>query len=129
MVDAYGLDELGYVFTPGTESGFLSRVERGVAARKWFVVPLWRPQYLNRLYGLRPLQEPKGLLGTVDDASAVVRLDALDLLSADAIARLNGLHLGNDGVEEIDALINVDGLTPLQAADRYLAKHGHALTA
>ncbi|MFF8908162.1 glycine betaine ABC transporter substrate-binding protein [Streptomyces olivaceoviridis] len=128
MVHAYGLDELGYTFTPGTESGFLSRVERGIAAREWFVVPLWRPQYLNRLYGLRPLQEPKGLLGTVDHASPVVRLDALDHLHPDAVARLDSLRLGNDGVEEIDALINVDGLTPLQAADRYLARHGHTLT-
>ncbi|MGR6973634.1 glycine betaine ABC transporter substrate-binding protein [Streptomyces cynarae] len=127
MVGEYGLDELGYTFAPGTESGFVSRVERGVAAREWFVVPLWRPQYLNRLYDLRPLEEPKGLLGTVDNASPVIRLDALNLMNPDAVARLDSLHLGNDGVEEIDALINVDGFTPLQAADRYLAKHGHAL--
>ncbi|KOG74352.1 glycine/betaine ABC transporter substrate-binding protein [Streptomyces antibioticus] len=127
MVGEYGLDRAGYTFTPGTESGFVSRVERGVAAREWFVVPLWRPQYLNRLYGLRPLEEPKGLLGSVDDASPVIRLDALDRLHPGAVARLDSLDLGNDGVEEIDALINVDGLTPLRAADRYLAKHGHCL--
>ncbi|MEW2326065.1 glycine betaine ABC transporter substrate-binding protein [Streptomyces griseoincarnatus] len=127
MIGEYGLDRAGYTFTPGAESGFVSRVERGVAAREWFVVPLWRPQYLNRLYGLRPLVEPKGLLGSVDDASPVVRLDALDRVHPGAVARLDSLDLGNDGVEEIDALINVDGLTPLQAADRYLAEHGHTL--
>ncbi|MFQ6147091.1 glycine betaine ABC transporter substrate-binding protein [Streptomyces seoulensis] len=127
MVAEYGLEELGYTFTPGSESGFVSRVERGVAAREWFVVPLWRPQYLNRLYGLRPLVEPRGLLGTVDDASPVIRLDALDRIRPEAVAQLDNLRLGNEGVEEIDALINVDGLTPLQAADRYLAVRGQVL--
>ncbi|GGY12058.1 glycine betaine ABC transporter substrate-binding protein [Streptomyces anandii] len=120
MVREYGLDELGYTFAPGTEPGFFARVERGIAAREWFVVPLWRPQYLNRVYGLRPLHEPKGLLGTVDDASPVIRRDALDLVHPEAVTRLETLRLGNEGVEQIDALINVDGLTPLQAADRFL---------
>ncbi|MFC9286017.1 glycine betaine ABC transporter substrate-binding protein [Streptomyces sp. NPDC057052] len=127
MVREYGLDRLGYTFTPGSESGFVSRVERGIAAQEWFVIPLWRPQYLNRLYELRPLREPKGLLGSMDDASPVVRRDALDRIHPDALARLDSLRLGNEGVEEVDVLINVDGLTPLQAADRYLADHGLGL--
>ncbi|MFF3559649.1 hypothetical protein ACFYXS_06370 [Streptomyces sp. NPDC002574] len=33
------------------------------------------------------------------------------------------LHVGNDGIEEIDTLINVSGMSPLRAADRYLADH------
>ncbi|MEU6389402.1 glycine betaine ABC transporter substrate-binding protein [Streptomyces sp. NPDC046939] len=120
MVREYGLDEFGYAFAAGSEPDFCARVERGIAAREWFVVPLWRPQYLNRLYGLRALREPKGLLGTVDDASPVIRRDALDRMHPDAVTRLEALRLGNEGVEEIDALINVNGLTPLQAADRFL---------
>ncbi|MCZ9336884.1 glycine/betaine ABC transporter substrate-binding protein, partial [Streptomyces sp. TRM76130] len=63
MVREYGLDRAGYGFVPGSESEFVARVDRGVADREWFVVPLWRPQYLNRLHGLRSLTEPKGLLG------------------------------------------------------------------
>ncbi|MEU6347604.1 glycine betaine ABC transporter substrate-binding protein [Streptomyces sp. NPDC046977] len=123
MVNEYGLDRYGYAFTPGTESGFISRVERGITAREWFVIPLWRPQYLNRHYSLRTLREPKGLLGTVDDASPVISLQALDRVQPEAVARLDALFLGNEGVEEIDALINVGGLSPLQAADRYLTEH------
>jgi glycine betaine/proline transport system substrate-binding protein len=123
MIGEYGLDKLGYTFTPGTEEGFFSRVERGIADREWFVIPLWRPQYLNRLHDLRPLAEPKGLLGTVDAACPVVHQDALDRVHPDALARLDALYLGNAGVEELDSLINASRLTPLEAADRYLAAH------
>ncbi|MEU3859644.1 glycine betaine ABC transporter substrate-binding protein [Streptomyces sp. NPDC028722] len=129
VVGEYGLDRVGYTFRPGTEAGFLSRVEHGLATGEWFVIPLWRPHYLNRLHHLRPLQEPKGLLGTVDSAGTVVNLAALDRIHPRAVAELDRLCLGNDGVEEIDALINVDGLTPLQAADRYLADFDFGLPA
>ncbi|WP_436765551.1 glycine betaine ABC transporter substrate-binding protein [Streptomyces sp. URMC 123] len=103
MVGAYGLDRHGYRFVPGTEAGFVERVERGIAAREWFVIPLWRPQYLNLRHGLRPLDEPMGLLGTVDAACPVVRLDALPRIHPQALARLTTLWLGNEGVERLDA--------------------------
>jgi glycine betaine/proline transport system substrate-binding protein len=123
MIGDYGLDRAGYTFTPGTEAGFIARVEQGIADREWFVIPIWRPQYLNRRHGLRPLVEPKGLLGTVDAAAPVIRRASLGLIHPEALARLDALQLGNDGVEELDAWINADGLSPLQAADRYLAAH------
>ncbi|MEV7597867.1 glycine betaine ABC transporter substrate-binding protein [Kitasatospora sp. NPDC089797] len=123
MITAYGLDRAGYGFAPGTEAGFIARVEQGLADREWFVIPLWRPQYLNRRHGLRPLVEPKGLLGSVDAARPVVHRASLDRIHPAALARLDTLDLGNDGVEELDTWINADGLTPLQAADRYLATH------
>lgn len=121
MVAEYGLDKAGYTFNPGTEPGFIARVEQGIADREWFVIPLWRPQYLNRLHGLRAIAEPKGLLGTVDAASPVLRRETLDRVHPEALTLLDTLHLGNDDIEELDALINAEGLTPLQAADRYLA--------
>ncbi|WP_269857014.1 glycine betaine ABC transporter substrate-binding protein [Streptomyces sp. RPT161] len=123
IVSEYGLDRVGYTFTPGTEPAFIARVEQGIADREWFVIPLWRPQYLNRCHGLRALAEPKGLLGTVDAASPVIRRESLDRIHPDTLTRLKALHLGNDGIEELDTLINADGLTPLQAADRYLTAH------
>ena len=127
MVGEYGLDDAGYSFVPGTESGFLARVERGLAAREWFVIPLWRPQYLNRVHGLRALTEPMGLLGLVDAASPVVRTESADAIGPAALAHLRRLDLGNDAVEEMDALINVEGCTALQAADGYLHRHPELL--
>ena len=45
----------------------------------------------------------------------------------DALARIEEFRPGNEGVEELDAWISADGLTPLQAADRYLAAHPELL--
>ncbi|MFF2384538.1 glycine betaine ABC transporter substrate-binding protein [Streptomyces sp. NPDC058108] len=127
MVGAYGLDRAGYTFAPGDEEGFTARADRGVAAREGFVSPLWRPQYLNRHHRLHRLEEPKGLLGTVDDAYPVITLEALDRIRPEAVSPLDALRPGNDGVEEIDTLINVGGLSSQQAADRYLADHHSGL--
>ncbi|MFD8229284.1 glycine betaine ABC transporter substrate-binding protein [Streptomyces massasporeus] len=120
MITEYGLDSAGYAFRPGTEQSFIDRVERGIAEREWFVIPIWRPQFLNSVHGLRALVEPKGLLGGIDQASPVVTNAAMEKIAPAALARMRSLSLGNDGVETIDKLINVDGLTPLDAADRYL---------
>ncbi|MCM2425008.1 glycine betaine ABC transporter substrate-binding protein [Streptomyces sp. RKAG337] len=126
MVKEYGLDRHRYTFQPGTEHTFVNRVERGIAEREWFVIPIWRPQYLNLLHGLRPIAEPKGLLGGVDAASPIITDRAMAVIAPEALERLQGLHLGNEGVESIDKLINVDGLTPLDAADRYLRRTADA---
>ncbi|MEU7136543.1 glycine betaine ABC transporter substrate-binding protein [Streptomyces sp. NPDC046261] len=103
-IEEYGLARHGYAFAPGTESRFVERVERGVREREWFVIPLWRPQYLNLRHGLRPLADPRGVLGGVDAASPVVRREAAGRIHPGALARLENLWLGNDGVEEIEHL-------------------------
>lgn len=123
MVIRYGLDRLGYSFRPGTERSFVDRVERGIATGEWFVVPIWRPQYLNLQHGLRPLLEPLGLLGGTDAAGVIVTHQALERISAPTLSRLESTHLGNNGVEEVDRLISVEGLTPQEAADRYLVRN------
>ncbi|RPK69063.1 Substrate binding domain of ABC-type glycine betaine transport system [Streptomyces sp. ADI96-02] len=124
MITEYGLDTAGYSFRPGTERSFIRRVERGIAEREWFVIPIWRPQYLNSAHGLRPLAEPLGLLGGTDSASPIVTRAALATMAPAARERLRAVGLGNDGVEAIDTLINVEGLTPLEAADHYLRDTG-----
>ncbi|MFJ1709901.1 glycine betaine ABC transporter substrate-binding protein, partial [Kitasatospora sp. NPDC088346] len=120
MISEYGLDRLGYTFTPGTEKEFISHVEAAIAREDWFVTPLWRPQYLNRRHRLRALGDPKDLLGGVDAASTVIRLDAAERIVPAAMTALKRLSLGNDGVELLDEMIAVAGLSPLEAAQRHL---------
>lgn len=120
VIDKYGLGARGYQFVPGDEQSFTARVDRGIVQREWFVIPLWRPHYLNRLYELRSLSEPKGLLGSVDAACPVICSAALRRIQPAALDYLASLDFGISGVEELDALINVDGLTPRAAADHYL---------
>ncbi|UOM36675.1 glycine betaine ABC transporter substrate-binding protein [Acuticoccus sp. I52.16.1] len=102
IVAAYELDAVGYHFETGTEADCFGRYERAVAERRWVVVPLWHPQWLNHRYRIRELEEPRGLLGGRDEATLVVRRDAEALIGEPALARLSGLTLGNARVSALD---------------------------
>lgn len=121
MIEEYGLGEAGYFFRPGSEEDCYGTVHRRMRAQSWFVVPLWRPQYLNLEYGLRAIREPKGLLGTQDDASVLVSAEAEERLGDATMDRLRELRLGNDAVERLDRDVNLGGLTPAQAAEAHFA--------
>ena len=102
IVAAYELEGAGYHFETGTEADCFGRYERAVAERRWVVVPLWHPQWLNHRYRIRELEEPRGLLGGRDEATLVVRRDAEALIGEPALARLSGLTLGNARVSALD---------------------------
>ena len=85
------------------------------------VFPTWEPQYLNRGGKLRPLQDPRGVLGGTNHASLVGprdRLRALPRVTRTVLARI---ELGLDGVTEMDWLVNVDKKTPREAARLWMA--------
>lgn len=102
IVEQYDLGGAGYHFETGSEAECFGRFEDAVSARKWVVIPLWHPQFLHHRYEIRALDEPKGLLGGVDQATLIVRRDAEDLIGPKAIAALSKLHLGNARVSELD---------------------------
>jgi glycine betaine/proline transport system substrate-binding protein len=102
IISAYGLAEAGYHFETGSEADCFDRFEAAVADNRWVVIPLWHPQYLHHRYRIRALEEPKELLGGVDQATLLVRRDAEGLIGDDALAALADLHLGNDRVSALD---------------------------
>lgn len=110
IVQAYGLAEHGYHFRPGTEAECFGRFEDAVAEGRWVIVPLWHPQWLHHRYRIRGLEERKGLLGGVDNATLVVRRDAEALLGAATVASLEAMYLGNTKVSALD-----DALQPKAA--------------
>lgn len=120
MVEQYGLAAAGYHFEPGTEEECFGAFEKAVAEKRWVVVPLWSPQYLHHTYRIRELSEPKGLLGGTDDATLIVREDAVPRVAPAALAALEGLRLGNAVVTALDHALRVGGLTPLEAARAWL---------
>ncbi|HEV8645868.1 MAG TPA: glycine betaine ABC transporter substrate-binding protein, partial [Burkholderiales bacterium] len=63
IVEAYGLGDMGYRLAPGRPADWIANFNDNVAAKRWFVMPLWQPQYLNKAYKMRILEEPKQLLG------------------------------------------------------------------
>lgn len=102
IVESYGLAEAGYRFQTGTEEECFGRYIEAVAEKRWVIIPLWHPQWLHARYDIRALREPKGLLGGQDQATLLVRKDALDRIGSAAMRDLEGLYLGNAHVSELD---------------------------
>nr|WP_067293482.1 glycine betaine ABC transporter substrate-binding protein [Marinobacterium profundum] len=95
MIGAYGLDSAGYEFRASSEADCFERYEAAVAAGRWVVIPLWHPQFLHNRYPIRALQEPKGLLGSKDEATLIVRKDARQRIGSAALEALSQLYIGN----------------------------------
>lgn len=102
MIQAYGLDKAGYEFRPGTEEDCFNRFETAVAEGRWVVVPLWHPQFLHNRYTIRALKEPKGLLGTQDEATLIVRKEARQKIGDAAMSALSQLYLGNSKLSALE---------------------------
>lgn len=115
-VGEYGLDSLGYSLRPGKPAEWTGAYDAAVAEGRWIVFPTWAPQYLNRGGKLRPLQDPRGILGGVNHASLVAPRGRFQALPATTRAVLARIDLGLDGVTEMDWLVNVGKKTPREAA-------------
>lgn len=122
IVRQYGLDSLGYHFENGSEADCFNRFEEAVARGEWLVVPLWHPQFLHHRHTIRELHDPKGLLGGQDAASLIIREDCAAHLPPALLAELARLAPGNRVISELDHLIVREGLSPLAAADQWLAR-------
>jgi glycine betaine/proline transport system substrate-binding protein len=114
----YGL--AGYQVRPGTPAEWTAAYAAAVAERRWIVFPTWAPQYLNRDGGLRPLADPRRVLGGVNRGVLVApqhRFQALPDRTRGVLARIS---LGLDGVTGMDAAVNIDRRTPRDAARAWL---------
>ncbi|RJX83371.1 glycine betaine ABC transporter substrate-binding protein [Pseudomonas sp. LS-2] len=122
MIEQYGLGAAGYHFENGTQEDCFKRFENAVEHHEWVVVPLWHPQFLHHRFSIRPLSEPKGLLGGQDDATLIVKEHIALGMPDELLERLTRLTLGNAVISELDHLICREGLTPLAAADIWLGR-------
>jgi glycine betaine/proline transport system substrate-binding protein len=117
----YGLDRLGYVFRDGTQADWIAAHDQAIDERRWFVLPTWTPQYLNRNGGLRMLADPNGVLGGANDAMLVAPRGRLEAVAPHARQVLSRVVIGLEGVIEMDWLVNSDGRTPRQAARAWMS--------
>ncbi len=115
-VRQYGLDTLGYTLRPGTPEDWIEAFYSAVAERRWIIFPTWAPQYLNRDGKLRPLRDPKAVLGGINHASVVGPRDRLRRLSPSTHRVLSRISLGLEGVTEMDWMVNIQKKTPRDAA-------------
>lgn len=63
MVAEYGLSQAGYEPVPGSASQWVQNFKQAVENDEWIIMPLWRPQWLNKAYDLRVLKDPEGDYG------------------------------------------------------------------
>ena len=127
VVKAYGLDAVGYKLLPGTIPEFHGSYDRAIAERRWFVMPLWWPHYINRIGNMRPLAEPKGLLGEPSDGTLVASNAWVAHAPARTLRVLRRMYLGLDAVAAMDYSVNVEGMTPRDAARRWIERNPHQM--
>lgn len=119
-IEEYELGKLGYSLRPGGQADWIGAFNSAVAEQRWIVFPTWAPQYLNRDGQLRALADPRGVLGTVNRASLVAPRDRFQTLPERTRKTLTRIDLGLDGVTEMDWLVNVEKLSPREAARTWM---------
>lgn len=86
---------------------------------EWAVVPLWQPQFLFANHRIRELAEPNGLLRGKDEATPLLRKRRVPELPVAAIEELRTTTLGNEEVTQLDYLVSLEHLSPLEAGRRF----------
>ncbi len=123
VMKAYGLEQAGYRLAPGTLPEFYGNYERAIAAQRWFVMPLWFPNFINREGRMRPIAEPKQLLGGANQGTLVASRDWAQRAPARSLRVLRRMHLGMDAVEEMDYQVNRAGRNPEEAARDWMQRN------
>jgi glycine betaine/proline transport system substrate-binding protein len=108
IIDKYQLKDNGYTLTFLPENDYFSYIEKSIAAKKFFIIPFWHPQFLHYKYKLRELIEPFGLLRGKDAATLLIRKDALSKLDGKTLEKLKKIYLGNDNISALDYLLHVE---------------------
>lgn len=116
----YGLEAAGYAVRPGTPAEWTAAYSNAIAERRWIVFPTWTPQFLNRRGDLRPLEDPRGVLGGVNRGVLVAPRAAFAALPERTRTALSRISIGLDGVTEMDWAVNMDRQTPRDAARAWL---------
>lgn len=119
--EAYGLDAAGYQVVPGEPKDWIDNFKKAVSEQRWLVMPLWQPQWLNAVYKVRVLDEPKHIYGSGDTAVLLGNNALRGKLSPETLRRLAGIKLSIAAVTEMDVWVNADGLSPGDAAKKWLA--------
>jgi glycine betaine/proline transport system substrate-binding protein len=125
----YGLGPSGYLVRPGTPAEWIAAYDKAIADRRWIVFPTWAPQFLNRHGDLRPLDDPRGVLGGLNRAALVAPRAAFQALPDRTREVLSRISLGLDGVTEMDWAVNVDKQTPREAARAWLGANAGRVAA
>ncbi|NIO41355.1 MAG: hypothetical protein GTO41_14980 [Burkholderiales bacterium] len=127
LMEKYALSEAGYELVPGEAEDWIANFKGNIDAKKWFVMPLWQPQYLNKVAKLRILEEPHNILGEADTAWLVAHKSAKAKIAPHIYEILERMELSVKWVTELDYMISVEKLPPDVAARVWMASHPYTV--
>jgi len=128
IFEHYGLADAGYDLVAGPNAEWLANFNERIAKGEWFVMPLWQPQYLNRAFKLRILDEPQQFLGGPNTAYLIANKEFAAKLTKRQRAMLGRIELSLKGVTEMDYWVNVEKMTPREAARRWIGSNPTTVT-
>lgn len=123
LVTDYELDRAGWSYKIGSFAEIIDTVEARIAAREWFVTPLWQPLYLNEVHALRPLDDPRGVFPPPDGAWLTANREAFERLPERTQAVLRRIRFTVADVTAMDRSVNCGRLGTLEAAQAWMAQH------
>jgi glycine betaine/proline transport system substrate-binding protein len=119
VIAAYGLGAAGYAARPDTPSAWLDAARAAFEADAWTPAPLWAPHWLNAAYAPRALADPMGAWGGEDAAWLRAHRERAARLPAATRSMLSRIRLTVEDVTAMDLAVNVEGLSPSDAARRW----------
>lgn len=120
-VTEYGLEGAGYNVVAGTPKEWVDNFAAAYAGQRWLVMPLWRPQYLNKAYSLRVLDDPRGALGSADRAVLLGNRAARERLPKRTLEVLSKVRIPVDDVTAMDYAVNGEKKSPAEAAKAWMS--------
>lgn len=121
MMDSYGLKAAGYELVPGPAPDWIANFRRAYEEEKTLVMPLWQPHWINASYRVRVLEDPQKIFGEGDRAYLVANNALKDKVTPEVLARLARIKLSVAAVTEMDRMVNVEKVSPREAARRWIA--------
>ena len=129
VMAAYDLEAAGYQLVAGSPAEWLGAFREAVENEDWVVFPLWQPQWVNATYDVRRLEEPRQAYGDPDSAYLIGHDALRDKLPEATLSLLANIRFPVEAVTEMDRMVNVDGLSPREAARRWMAENAETVEA
>ena len=123
IMRAYELEAAGYRLLTNGHRDWQRSFETRYQAGEWFVMPYFRPNFLNRDTRMRRLDEPMDLLGKENRAVLVARQAFVESAPETVVRTLARVELDLDAVAAMDYMVRVEGQSPRAAAVRWMAQH------
>ena len=114
---AYGLDDWDLV--ESSEAAMMAELERAINANEWIAVTGWAPHWKFFSYDLKFLDDPDETYGGSEQIIIIGR-DGFEEDFPDAAEFFANFKLTSAQLGEVMYMINVDGLTPAEAAQQWI---------